>query len=83
MRDSFGRILLLLVVEECVGEEPIRKSDSLCAKLSAAQDAEERGNAQAKAGALGAYSQELEAQVDKTLTQHQASVLMTLASTLY
>jgi hypothetical protein len=56
---------------------------SLCVKLSAAQEAEERGNAHAKAGALDAYSHELEAQVDKTLTQHQVSVLMTLARTLY
>jgi len=56
---------------------------SLCAKLSAAQDAEERGDTHAKAGALGAYSHELEAQVDKTLTQHQVRVLMTLARTLY
>ena len=56
---------------------------SLCAKLSAAQEAEELGNARAKAGALNAYCEELEAQVDKTLTQQQASVLMALAKTLY
>ena len=56
---------------------------SLCAKLSAAQEAEERGDEQAKKGALDAYAHELEAQTDKTLTQHQASVLMTLAKTLY
>jgi prepilin-type N-terminal cleavage/methylation domain-containing protein len=56
---------------------------SLCAKLSAAQEAEQRGDTHAKAGALGAYSHELEAQVDKTLTQHQVTVLTTLAKTLY
>ena len=56
---------------------------SLCAKLSAAQEAEERGDVHAKAGALDAYCNELEAQVDNTLTQHQANVLMTLAKTLY
>jgi hypothetical protein len=56
---------------------------SLCAKLSEAQEAEERGNVRAKAAALDAYCDELEAQADKTLTQHQADVLMTLAKTLY
>ena len=56
---------------------------SLCAKLSAAQEAEEKGNARAKAGELNAYSHELEAQAGKTLTQHQVDVLMTLAKTLY
>lgn len=56
---------------------------SLCAKLSAAQAAEEKGNARAKAGELNAYSHELEAQADKTLTQHPVGVLMTLAKTLY
>src|SRR5258708_22208028 len=45
---------------------------SLCAKLSAAKEAEERGNTRAKAGALDAYCDELKAQADKTLTQHHA-----------
>jgi prepilin-type N-terminal cleavage/methylation domain-containing protein len=56
---------------------------SLCAKLSAAEETEERGDVHAKIGELNAYSHELEAQAGKTLTQHQASVLMTLARTLY
>jgi prepilin-type N-terminal cleavage/methylation domain-containing protein len=57
-------------------------AQSLCSKLSAAQETEERGNAHAKAGALDAYLDELNTQVDKTLTLHQASVLMMLAKTL-
>jgi hypothetical protein len=56
---------------------------SLCARLSAAQEAGQRGNAHAKAGELNAYRHGLEAQVDKSLTQQQASVLTTLAETLY
>jgi hypothetical protein len=56
---------------------------SLCAKLNAAEEAEERRNGHAESGALNAYGNEVEAQVDKTLTQHQASVLMTLAKTLF
>jgi hypothetical protein len=56
---------------------------SLCAKLNAAEEAEERGNGHAESGELNAYGNEVEAQVDKTLTQHQASVLMTLAKTLF
>jgi prepilin-type N-terminal cleavage/methylation domain-containing protein len=55
---------------------------SLCVKLSAAQEAGERGDAHAKAEALEAYGHELEAQEDKTLTQHQVDVLTTLAKTL-
>src|SRR5262249_28944444 len=56
---------------------------SLCAKLSAAQEAEERGNPQAQVGALNAYRHEVEAQANKSLTEHQATVLITLAKTLY
>jgi hypothetical protein len=55
---------------------------SLCTKLSEAQEADERANAR-EGGALNVYCQELEAQVDKKLTPHPVSVLMTLARTLY
>src|SRR4029077_13294494 len=51
---------------------------SLCAELSAAQLAEQQGNAQAKATMLNAYASQIEAQTGKTLTPHQASVLTTL-----
>jgi len=55
---------------------------SLCAKLSAAEEAAERGDPQAKIGALDAYRNEVEAQTDKTLTLHQAGVLATLEKVL-
>jgi hypothetical protein len=56
---------------------------SLCAKLSAAEEAEERGNAQEQVDALNAYGNEVEAQTQNSLTQHQADVLLTLAKVLY
>jgi prepilin-type N-terminal cleavage/methylation domain-containing protein len=56
---------------------------SLCARLSAAEEAEERGSREAQADALEAFVHEVRAQVDKTLTHHQADVLMTLAGVLF
>ena len=58
-------------------------AESLCAQLAAAEDAELRGNTNARVGALGVYCNELQVQVGRTLTEHSASVLMTLARTLY
>ena len=57
-------------------------SNSLISKLDAAEDAERRGNARAKAGALGAFENELRAQSGKALTAAHAHVLQTLARTL-
>ena len=56
---------------------------SLCVKLSAAEEAEERGNREAQIDTLDAYRHEVHAQIDKTLTQHQADVLTELAKALY
>jgi type II secretory pathway pseudopilin PulG len=60
-----------------------RIAHSLCAKLSAAEEAEERGDTEAQVEALDAFVHEARAQVDKTLTQRQADVLTTLAKPLY
>jgi prepilin-type N-terminal cleavage/methylation domain-containing protein len=57
-------------------------ANALCAKLSAAQDAESRGNANAKAGQLHAFYNEIQAQTNKTLTMAQARVLIALLQTL-
>ncbi|MEX0674439.1 MAG: ExeM/NucH family extracellular endonuclease [Gaiellaceae bacterium] len=57
-------------------------ANSLCAKLSAAEAADARGNAQAKAGALGAYANELRAQSGKTISAEDAELLIELAGTL-
>ena len=57
-------------------------ASSLIAKLNAAEKAEERGDLEAKAGALGAYINELGAQSGKTLTAEQAEFLIGLASEL-
>jgi type II secretory pathway pseudopilin PulG len=55
---------------------------SLCTAISAAQVAEQQNNAAAKATMLNAYVSQIEAQTGKTLTAHQASVLMTLVKAL-
>ncbi|HMG32624.1 MAG TPA: prepilin-type N-terminal cleavage/methylation domain-containing protein [Blastocatellia bacterium] len=57
-------------------------ADSLCAKLTAAEAAEARGNARAKAGALRAYRNEVAAHSGKTLTDREATILTTLSQTL-
>jgi prepilin-type N-terminal cleavage/methylation domain-containing protein len=58
-------------------------ADSLCEKLSAVEEAEDRDNKEAQVDALDAFVHEVAAQADKTLTQHQADVLTTLAGVLY
>jgi len=55
---------------------------ALLAKLEAAEDAEERGNLAAKAGALRAFRNEVSAQTGKALTADDALVLATLVRTL-
>ena len=57
-------------------------ANALCAKLDAAQAADERGNDEAKNGALGAYVNQLEAQSDKALSADAAAWLAGLAGTL-
>jgi prepilin-type N-terminal cleavage/methylation domain-containing protein len=55
---------------------------ALVAKLDAAEDAERRGDIEAKEGALNAFSNQVRAQTGKALTLNQAVVLVTLAHTL-
>ena len=55
---------------------------ALIVKLDAAEDAEERGNLSAEAGALGAFANQVNAQSGKALTPKQAQVLLTLVQTL-
>jgi type II secretory pathway pseudopilin PulG len=57
-------------------------SHTFCATLAVAQAAEDRGDVQAKAGALNTFRLQVEAQIGKTLTQHQASILVTLVTPL-
>lgn len=54
----------------------------LMAKLDAAEAAEGRGNANAKAGSLGAFRNQVRAQSGKALTGEQAHVLTVLSNTL-
>lgn len=56
--------------------------NSLEAKLNAAEAAAARGNAQAKAGAIGAFINEVQAQAGKALTADQAAILIRLAQAL-
>ena len=57
-------------------------SHGLIAKLDAAEAAEKRGDLDAKAGALGAFVNQVRAQTGKAITLNQALVLSTLARTL-
>jgi prepilin-type N-terminal cleavage/methylation domain-containing protein len=57
-------------------------AQSLSAKLDAAENADQRGNVRAKAGALGAFENELRAQTGKAFSASQAHVLITLERTL-
>jgi hypothetical protein len=57
-------------------------ANALCAKLAAAEAADERGNDNAKAGSLGAYVNQLEAQSGKSLTAEAAAQLAAIAATL-
>jgi hypothetical protein len=55
---------------------------AMCAKLSAAEAAEERGAAEAKKGSLGAYINQVSAESGKALTRRRATTLIALAKTL-
>ncbi|HMG36912.1 MAG TPA: type II secretion system protein [Blastocatellia bacterium] len=55
---------------------------SLCVKLEAAEAAESRGNARAKAGALNAYRNEVSAHRGEILSDREATILTTLSETL-
>jgi hypothetical protein len=57
-------------------------ADSLCDKLRAAEEAEARGDAGAKAGALRAYVNQLRAQSGKSVSAEDAALLIELAGTL-
>ncbi len=54
----------------------------LCAKLAAAEAAEELGNLEARNNILNAYRRQLSAEVGKSLTTEQAAILETLSRTL-
>jgi predicted extracellular nuclease len=57
-------------------------ANALCAKLEAAEAADARGNANAKAGSLGAYVNQLRAQSGKAITAERASFLISLVPEL-
>lgn len=57
-------------------------ADNLCEDLNAAAAAAARGNAKAKAAALGSYINDVKAQSGKALTHDQADILIRLAGTL-
>ena len=57
-------------------------ANGLCAKLEAAEDAEARGDDQAKQHLLDAYANQLSAQAGKKLTRVNATTLNRLAQTL-
>jgi len=57
-------------------------ANGLCAKLEAAEDAEARGDDEAKQHLLDAYTNQLAAQTGKSLTRVNATTLTRLAQTL-
>ena len=57
-------------------------AQAMCAKLSAAEAADARGDHETKKGALGAYMNQVEAQSGKALTRRRATTLTSLAGTL-
>ncbi|HWI60517.1 MAG TPA: GON domain-containing protein [Symbiobacteriaceae bacterium] len=57
-------------------------AQSLCAKLDAAKASADRQNLKSKAGQIGAYVKELQAQTGKALTPEQAAILTRLAQSL-
>jgi len=56
--------------------------NSLLAKLDNAQKAEARGNANAKAGMISAFINEVEAQIGKAISAENAAILISLARAL-
>jgi len=63
-----------------VGERGL--ADSLCAKLRAAEQADARGDSEAKALFLRAYMDQVAEEINKTLTRRRGMTLTTLAQTL-
>ena len=57
-------------------------ANSLLAKLDNAQKAEAKGNQDAKAGMIGAFINEVEAQTGKAITPDVAAILISLAKVL-
>ncbi len=68
------------LTQEAVSNDGV--AHALCAKLEAAAAAEARGNDDAKAGSLGAFVNQLEAQSGKSLTAEAAAYLIALAGQL-
>ena len=58
-------------------------ASAMCAKLSAAEAAEERGDYEARNGALGAYLNQVAAQSGKALTRRRAETLSNLMKARY
>jgi len=55
---------------------------AMCNKLDSAAASDGRGNAQSRSGQVNAFINQVNAEIDKTLTQQQASVLIALAQAL-
>ncbi|MBI2175000.1 MAG: hypothetical protein HYU33_07370, partial [Candidatus Omnitrophica bacterium] len=72
---GLGNLLMQFVTKAGV-------ANSMISKLNTAEAAAARGNAQAKAGAIGAFINELQAQTGKALTAAQAATLIALAQGL-
>ena len=68
------------LVKQFVTEQGI--VNSLLAKLDNAQKAEAKGNINAKAGTIGAFINEVEAQTGKAIAPEQAAILISLAKAL-
>ena len=64
------------------GDQGDGVANGLCAKLETAEDAEARGDDQAKQNLLDAYTNQLSAQAGKSLTRANATTLNRLAQTL-
>ena len=58
-------------------------ANAMCAKLSAAEAAETRGDYEARNGALGAYLNQVAAQTGKALTRRSATILSNLMKARY
>jgi hypothetical protein len=71
---------LCSLTKQYVNKEGV--AHAMCAKLRAAAAAEARGDLEAKRGALGAYMNQVAAQLGQALTRRRAATLTTLARTL-
>ncbi|PYI52148.1 hypothetical protein [Paenibacillus flagellatus] len=72
---------LIALVRQFMAADP-GVADALAVKLQQAREAEQRGNANAKAGALRAFVNQAEAQSGKKWTEEQARIAIKLASFL-